>query len=71
MAENAWFARLQEETNDLRIKIGKLKSFLDKDDNSISAEQIDLLKRQVEVMQEYYEILRLRIDLIEKEYEGK
>jgi hypothetical protein len=60
--------RLQEEYVALGDKLGKLNTFLQGDQiKELPANQQDLLKKQSVHMTDYYNVLKERIDLLEKD----
>ena len=58
--------RAKVELDELKIKINKLKRFVEGERiTTVSDEMADLLRQQYAVMKEYYEILKKRISLME------
>jgi hypothetical protein len=58
-----WKARVFEEREAIDYKISRLESFLDSvSSESLSKKQIQLLRTQHEIMQDYSEILTLRLE---------
>lgn len=55
--------KLREEKEDIRTKICNLHDFIDNTDNKLSEIEWRLLRRQLNVMQEFYEILSDRCRL--------
>ncbi|MGL5749746.1 MAG: crAss001_48 related protein [Paraclostridium sp.] len=56
--------RIKSELNELEVRISKLKSFLHKEEvepKFTNAEQRDLLRRQLVCMEEYADILKIRL----------
>ncbi len=59
-----WLKRLYDEHNELRIRSYKLQDFLRNRAHHVEVQaELELMKRQSEVMKEYEEILQSRIDL--------
>lgn len=58
--------RAKVELDELKIRINKLKRFVEGERiTTVSSEMADLLRQQYAVMKEYYEILKKRISLME------
>jgi hypothetical protein len=58
--------RAKVELDELKIRINKLKRFVEGERiTTVSDEMADLLRQQYAVMKEYYEILKKRISLME------
>ena len=58
--------RARVELDELKIRINKLKRFVEGERiTTVSDEMADLLRQQYAVMKEYYEILKKRITLME------
>lgn len=58
--------RARVELDELKIRINKLKRFVEGERiTTVSDEMADLLRQQYAVMKEYYEILKKRISLME------
>ena len=58
--------RANVELDELKIRINKLKRFVEGERiTTVSDEMADLLRQQYAVMKEYYEILKKRISLME------
>jgi hypothetical protein len=58
-----WKARVFEEREAIDYRISRLESFLDSvSSESLSKKQIQLLRTQHEIMQDYSEILTLRLE---------
>ena len=58
--------RANVELDELKIRINKLKRFVEGECiTTVSPEMADLLRQQYAVMKEYYEILKKRISLME------
>lgn len=65
-----WFQRLYKEWDELRERRNKLKAFLDtcEEEGIVSCAQHILLKKQLSVMDEYADILYVRLCLANDEF---
>lgn len=58
--------RAKVELDELKMRLTKLKHFVESERiTTVSDEMADLLRQQYAVMKEYYEILKKRISLME------
>jgi hypothetical protein len=66
--ENTFLDRLKVEKDELRDKVSKLSIFLAKEgyNQTISEANYHLLGKQLEAMNTYFNILIIRIELLEK-----
>ena len=64
--ENLFLNRLKIEKDDLLDKVTKLAIFLNSNLNDLSEANELLLKQQLEAMNDYLNILIIRIELLEK-----
>ena len=64
--ENTFLDRLKIEKDDLLDKVTKLAIFLNSNLNDLSEANELLLKQQLEAMNDYLNILIIRIELLEK-----
>jgi len=61
-----FIARIKDEKKELKDKLDKLSSFLDSEKfNELDKNQQRLLRKQHSAMDEYYNCLVLRLDLLE------
>jgi hypothetical protein len=63
----SWLDRLKQEKTELEERLTALNKALESPHESISLEQLALLKQQSEAMQTYLDILVKRLSLIESE----
>ena len=57
------YKRLREEQRELAVRIGRLKQFIDNNDNKLNDDYMDILRDQLESMKDYNNCLIHRIGI--------